>query len=143
MKDYEDENDYYLENYDEQEILYPPKNERFYEDGYCFGSDRDQEHEQRKRRAVIYIRAHFDELMKDEAYKIAYYKIVDQMARDEAYICGEPLTVVTERARELENSFLDFEITLRTKRILETYKEDAVYMVDWIKSGKSLLVYLE
>lgn len=144
MRFYDDyEMDEYWEDNDNQDGTYFREYEKPYEEEYTFGSDRDQAHEEKKHRAALYIRAHFKELMKDEAYKKAYYKLVDEFAREFSYIVhNKPITVVSDEQREFEGSTLDFEISIKGRKKIEKYKADAIYIVDWVKSGKNLIVYI-
>lgn len=122
----------------EQEV---PRMDTYDEDA-PFGSDRDQALEKRKRRAALYITAH-KELLKQQDYLSAYNKILDEYAREYAYVClQQPISVVTDKERENESLSLAFEIACLGKKKVERYKNDAIYIVDWVKSGKNLIVYL-
>lgn len=145
MKRYDnyEADEYYWEDNDNQDGTYFREYEKPYEEEYTFGSDRDPEHEEKKRRAALYIRAHFKELMKDESYRIAYYKLIDESARELSYMVdNKPLIKVTEKERDFEGSVLDLQISIEGKRKVERYKSDAIYIVDWVRSGKSLMVYI-
>ncbi len=110
---------------------------------YMFGSDRNQTFERRKHRAALYINAH-KELLQQAEYLTTYNKILDEYAREFAYIAlKNPIAVVSDEERESESSMLDFEVSTLDKEKIERYKEDAIYIVDWVKSGKSLVVYTE
>ena len=129
----------YYDDYETGESSFR-KHKKFYH--ITYGSDRDQAHERKKYRAAIYIRAHFKTLMKDEDYKKAYYKLIDEFARENFYLINrKTLAIVSEEQREVENSLLDYEIADRGKKKIEKYKQDAIYMVDWVKEGKNLIVY--
>ena len=39
------------------------------------------------------------------------------------------------------DSALDFELSIIEKNEVQNYKKDAIYIVDWVKSGKNLIVY--
>ena len=39
------------------------------------------------------------------------------------------------------DSALDFELSIIEKNEVQSYKKDAIYIVDWVKSGKNLIVY--
>lgn len=113
-----------------------------YDENAPFGDDRDYKHEQRKRRAALYIHIH-KELLKDADYLKTYNKILDEYAREYAYnVLKKPISIVSDEERELESSTLDFQIACLGKRKVERYKDDAVYIVDWVKSGKNLIVYI-
>lgn len=108
-----------------------------------FGSDRDQTFERRKHRAALYINTH-KELLKQKEYLTTYNKILDEYAREFAYIAlKKPIAVVSDKERESESFMLDEEANTLDKEKIEQYKEDAIYVVDWVKSGKSLIVYTE
>lgn len=112
-------------------------------DNYFFGCDRNLKHEKIKYKAVLYIRLHFDELIKKEAYRTTYYKIIDQYARECFYIeYNKTLVVVTEKEREIQSSTLDIEIEIKGKQKIESYKKYAEYIVEWLQSGKSLIKYM-
>ena len=40
------------------------------------------------------------------------------------------------------DSALDFELSIIEKNEVQNYKKDAIYIVDWVKSGKNLMVYI-
>lgn len=103
--------------------------------------DRDYKHEEIKHHAALYICAH-KELLQDEDYRIAYNKILDEYARDFAYhALRKPITVVSDEEREFSDSSLAFELCLTEKSEVQTYEKDAIYIVNWVKSGKNLIVY--
>ena len=80
--------------------------------------------------------------MKKSDYRIAYNKLLDEYARDYAYhVLEKPITVVTDEERAFSDSTLDFELCLTEPSEVQTYKKDAIYIVDWVKSGKNLMVY--
>lgn len=107
-----------------------------------FGSDRDEAHEQRKHRAAVYFCAH-PQLLKDADNLKAYTKILDEYAREFAYnILKKPISVVSDEDRDIQIFALDFEAKCLGKKKVERYKEDAQYIVDWVKQGNSLIVYL-
>ena len=98
-------------------------------------------HEEIKKHAALYICAH-KELLKKSDYRIAYNKLLDEYARDYAYhVLEKPITVVTDEERAFSDSTLDFELCLTEPSEVQTYKKDAIYIVDWVKSGKNLMVY--
>ena len=104
--------------------------------------ERDKEHEERKRRALLYIHAHLDALMKNEDYKTAYNRLIDASVREFHFSVYETrLETVSQEQRELEGAVLDFEILALEEKEIESYKEDAAYIVKWIKQGKRLIVY--
>ena len=39
------------------------------------------------------------------------------------------------------DSALDFELSIIEKNEVQNYKKDAIYIVDWVESGKNLIVY--
>ena len=103
--------------------------------------DRDEKHEEIKRHAALYICAH-KELLKKTDFRIAYNKILDEYARDYAYnVLKKPITVVSDDERELSDSALDFELCITDRNAVQGYKKDAQYIVNWVKSGKNLIVY--
>lgn len=112
-------------------------------DNYVFRiDDKDYKHEEIKHHAALYICAHKELLEKDD-YRIAYKKILDECARDYAYhVLKKPITVVSDEEREFADSALDFELCVTEKSALESYKKDAIYIVNWVKSGKNLIVYV-
>lgn len=70
-----------------------------YDEDAPFGNDRDQALERRKRRAALYITAH-KELLKQQDYLSAYNKILDEYAREYAYVClQQPISVVSEKLK--------------------------------------------
>ncbi len=113
----------------------------FYEQSFDYVDDRDDKHEEIKRHAALYICAH-KELLKNPDYRIAYNKLLDEYARDYAYhVLKKPITVVSDEERAFTDSTLDFELCLTEQSEVQTYKKDAIYIVDWVKSGKNLMVY--
>ena len=105
------------------------------------GDDRDEVHERRKRRAAVYMAAH-KSLLKKEEYLTAYTKILDEYAREFSYhMHGKPLSVVSDDDRDTQIFSLEFEANCLGKKKVDRYKEDAEYIVDWVKAGKSLIVY--
>ena len=107
-----------------------------------FGDDRDETHERRKHRAAVYIAAH-KALLKDADYLNAYTKILDEYAREFAYnIQKKPISIVSDEDRDTQIFALEFEAKCLGKKKVEHYKEDAIYIVDWVKSGKNLIVYI-
>lgn len=113
----------------------------FYDPKAPFGDDRDETHERKKRRAAVYIAAH-KALLKDADYLNAYTKILDEYAREFAYhVYNKPISVVSDDDRDTQIFSLEFEATCLGKKEVARFKEDAIYIVDWVKSGKSLIVY--
>lgn len=107
-----------------------------------FKSDRDEQHEDRKKHAALYITAH-KELLKDADYLTAYNKILDEYAREFAYtVLNHPISVVSNKERESESSILASFIPDISKKKMESYKADAEYIVEWVKSGKNLIVHV-
>ena len=103
-------------------------------DEYWDDNEEDIARYERKFNAALYIRAHFKKLMKDEAYKAAYYMIIDELAREFSYkMLDKIITVVSDEERELQSVTLDFEISLRSKKEIEKYKEDAEYVLNWVR----------
>ena len=47
----------------------------------------------------------------------------------------------TDKERILSVSSLNFEYLVREESQIEQYKKDAIYIVDWLKAGKGLIVY--
>ena len=47
----------------------------------------------------------------------------------------------TDKERILSFSSLNFEYLVREESQIEQYKKDAIYIVDWLKAGKGLIVY--
>lgn len=116
--------------------------EDVYDPDAPFKSDRDERHEDRKRNAALYITAH-KELLKNADYLIAYNKILDEYAREFAYtVLNHPISVVSDKERESESSILATFIHDISKKKMESYKADAEYIVEWVKSGKNLIVYV-
>ena len=112
-----------------------------FEQSFGYIDDRDEKHEEIKRHAALYICAH-KELLKESDYRIAYNKILEEYARDYAYhVLEKPITVVSDEERAFSDSALDFELCLTEQNEVQTYKKDAIYIVDWVKSGKNLIVY--
>ena len=112
-----------------------------FENDFYGVDDRDDRHEEIKKHAALYICAH-KELLKKSDYRIAYNKLLDEYARDYAYhVLEKPITVVTDEERAFSDSTLDFELCLTEPSEVQTYKKDAIYIVDWVKSGKNLIVY--
>ena len=69
--------------------------------------------------------------------------ILDEYAREYAYvILGKPITVVSDQERENERFILETFISDISKKKKESYKADAEYIVEWVKSGKNLIVYI-
>ena len=103
--------------------------------------ERDGKHEEIKRHAALYICAH-KELLQKPDYLIAYNKLLEEYARDYAYhVLEKPITVVSDEERAFLDSALDFELSIIEKNEVQNYKKDAIYIVDWVKSGKNLIVY--
>ena len=112
-----------------------------FENDFYGVDDRDDRHEEIKKHAALYICAH-KELLKKSDYRIAYNKLLDEYARDYAYhVLEKPITVVTDEERAFSDSTLGFELCLTEPSEVQTYKKDAIYIVDWVKSGKNLMVY--
>ena len=112
-----------------------------FEESFDYYDERDERHEEIKHRAALYICAH-KELLKKPDSCIAYSKLLDEYARDYAYhVLEKPITVVSDEERAFSDSTLDFELCLTDQSKVATYKKDAVYIVDWVKSGKNLIVY--
>ena len=113
----------------------------YYDKNVPFGSDRDRTFEQRKHNAALYITAH-KELLQQAEFRTAYNKILDEYAREFAYIAlQKPIADVSDQERESESAMLEFEAVNLGKEKIERYKDDAAYVVDWVKSGKSLIIY--
>ena len=107
-----------------------------------FGDDRDEQHERKKHRAAVYFCAH-KELLKDADCLNAYIKILDEYAREFAYnIQKQPISIVSDEDRDIQIFALEFEAQCLGKKKVERYKDDAMYIVDWVKTGKSLIVYV-
>ena len=103
-------------------------------------SDRDEVHEDRKKRAMLYIRANYKKLFKDEAYKKAYYMLIDESLR---YNFSEAdVSVVSDEERDIMSFVLDIQLSNIDNEDVEEYKGDAEYIVEWIRSGKELIVYV-
>ena len=106
-----------------------------------FTYDLDCRHEERKRHAALYICAH-RELLKNADYRHAYNKILDEYASDYAYhVLGQPITVVNDAERAFADFVIKSELAAVEKGELQKYKKDAIYIVDWVKSGKDVIVY--
>lgn len=122
--------------YRSQELSRPP-----FERNLNYYDNRDDKHEEIKKHAALYICAH-KELLKKPDYRIAYNKLLDEYARDYAYhVLEKPITVVSDEERAFLDSALDFELSIIEKNEVQKYKKDAIYIVDWVKSGKNLIVY--
>ncbi len=133
----------YWEDNDNQDGTYFRKHEKPYKEEFSSEDNIDRKHEEKKHKAALYIRAHFVELMKDEAYKKAYYEIIDQTAREIYYFINDkPLAAVSDEQRELEGFSLDLEIKNKGIKNINKYKSDAAYIVEWVISGKNLTAYL-
>ena len=50
--------------------------------------------------------------------------------------------VVSDQERENERFILETFISDISKKKMESYKADAEYIVEWVKSGKNLIVYI-
>ena len=80
--------------------------------------------------------------MQKPDYLIAYNKLLEEYARDYAYhVLEKPITVVGDEERAFLDSALDFELSIIEKNEVQNYKKDAIYIVDWVESGKNLIVY--
>lgn len=118
------------------------ESDEFYDPDAPFGYDRDERHEERKKHAALYITAH-KELLENADYLKAYNRILDEYAREYAYVILEkPITVVSDQERENERFILETFISDISKKKMESYKADAEYIVEWVKSGKNLIVYI-
>lgn len=83
------------------------------------------------------MRAHFNEWMKDEVDRTAYYSTIDALAKEFPCIDHEkPPEAVSAEERELEEAALDFETAVQGKKVIEKYKADAVYIADLIRKSK-------
>ena len=130
MKRYGDyEMDGYWEDNDNQDGTYFWKYEKKDREA-PFEIDLYEMYEERRHNALLYIRAHFKKLMKEEAYRNAYAQLVDECVRKFSFEFYEkPLTTVSEEDREIDGKVLDFEISLRGKKEVEKYKADAIDIV--------------
>ena len=114
---------------------------KYYDENAPFGSDRNQAFERKKRRAALYLNAH-KELLEQEDYLKAYNKILDEYAREFAYnVLQKPIALVSVKEREAESSRLNFQAELLSKEEIEKFQNDAMYITDWVKSGKPLIIY--
>ena len=90
----------------------------------------DVELEERKWRAVLYLRLH-NELLNNKAYQIAYNHIIDEYIRKFEYVVnGKHKIIITKEDRELQNFVIDIEIKTLGKRKISKYELDALYIVD-------------
>ena len=118
------------------------ESDEFYDPDAPFGYDRDERHEERKKHAALYMTAH-KELLENADYLKAYNRILDEYAREYAYVILEkPISVVSDQERENERFILETFISDISKKKMESYKADAEYIVEWVKSGKNLIVYI-
>ena len=58
------------------------------------------------------------------------------------FILGKPITFVSDQERENERFILETFISDISKKKMESYKADAECIVEWVKSGKNLIVYI-
>ncbi|MBO5010087.1 MAG: hypothetical protein J6D20_05260 [Clostridia bacterium] len=118
--------DFHFDNEEEAEI--------------CFGDDRyHNEDEKRysinKIKALLYIRAHYEELTKIAKIKKAYNIMLDEIIRENSlYSDNKILTQVTEEARDDQNTGLDFLIKTEEYKNIERYKNHAAFAVRYIKN---------
>ena len=94
-----------------------------------------------KERALLYFRAHYDEIKNFEPCIIAFRKLIDQSAREIAYFSEhKPLPVVPEEVKQGIIEAIDLEIEAQGLRKVERYKKDAFFIVKKIHSDKGLLI---
>ena len=110
--------------------------------GQFADTNRDLDHEERKHNAIIYIRAHFDQMMENSLYRYIYYEIIDDGIRCDYPLNFDNLSIAElENLREIDGDTLDETILTRGDELVETYKDDLQYVVEWIKSGKGLIAF--
>ncbi len=101
-------------------------NDEDFEDAY------DMELEEKKWKAVLYLRLH-KELLKKQAYQKAYNYIIDEYIREFEYLVNDKHKVtITEKDREYENLVIDIEIKKLGEKRISEYEADALYIVDFI-----------
>ena len=88
-----------------------------------------------KTNALIYLRAHYDEISKNEWYAKAYRIMLDEMIRsDYKAIYRDIITKISDEDREMKNRALDMLIETEGKENTENFKDDARFAVEFLKS---------
>ncbi len=94
-----------------------------------------------KERALLYLRAHYDEIKDIEPCIIAFRKLIDQSAREiSCFSERKPLPVITEEVKKGIIDAIDLEIEIQELRKVERYKKEAFFIVKKIHSDKGLLI---
>lgn len=68
--------------------------------------------------------------------KKAYFRLLNEMIRKASYFVNEPISTISDEDRESQESALDFLISIEGRKKIETYKNNAMYIVNLINSGK-------
>ena len=98
-------------------------------------SDEEMRYENSKTNALIYLRAHYDEISKNEWYAKAYRIMLDEMIRSHhKAIYRDIITKISDEDREMKNRALDMLIETEGKENTENFKDDARFAVEFLKS---------
>ena len=130
------DSDEFDEDLDDQDGTHFKDYEPPYEDYYSNDKTLIDIYEENDFSTLLFIRAHYDELINDEAYRKAYFRLLNEMIRKASYFVNEPISKISDEDRESQESALDFLISIEGRKKIETYKNDAIYFVDLINSGK-------
>lgn len=130
------DSDEFDEDLDDQDGTHFKDYEPPYEDYYSNDKTLIDIYEENDFRTLLFIRAHYDELINDEAYRKAYFRLLNEMIRKASYFVNEPISKISDEDRESQESALDFLISIEGRKKIETYKNNAIYIVDLINSGK-------
>ena len=130
------DSDEFDEDLDDQDGTHFKDYEPPYEDYYSNDKTLIDIYEENDFRTLLFIRAHYDELINDEAYRKAYFRLLNEMIRKASYFVNEPIGTISDEDRESQESALDFLISIEGRKKIETYKNNAIYIVDLINSGK-------
>ncbi len=95
----------------------------------------------RKNRATLYLRAHYDEIKDIEPCMVAFQKLIDQSAREiSCFSERKPLPVVPEEVKQGIIDAIDLEIGIQGLKKIESYKNDAYFIVKKIYDDKGLII---
>ncbi len=131
-----DDTEYFFGDIDNQDGRYCDRVR--YTEASCFDdySFDDYSLETKKRKAVLYLHLH-QELMRDTRYKEAYDILRDEALRTCVYWMEHSAIIgpISEEDRAPENFALDMQLLEYGKAKVNTYKYDAVYIVNGISTG--------
>lgn len=120
----------------------------FYNDGMddlCeehgeFGKYNDPELEEKKYWGLLYIHLHKKKLLKNEDYKKAYIKLLDESIRRDYYMFTKKILLKVDNGYRNDGmNALDADVMDKEDEI-NWHKDDAIFIMNWIKEGKSLIL---